>query len=470
MVPTIIEAPPNQNITVDPNSNLRSELSDSIMHEPMNPGTNSTSAPNDRAITSSHLTVPSSPPLQLQSTLNNLSSLTPEQLSLLLSFLSQLDVPSSPSIDPSLGFPSNPDNADVNQLNTFAHSPSNFGFSSLGNLSSPSLPGFTSSLNTGTGLPPLLTGTSAAETATTPTSPGLTMGPDHLLTLEPDAANAAVLPRLERHWKDVQDVDKDVLESENQIHQLIDSLGPFLLSSTGLPGLGLGPAVQMNGGSTMMPSMNEATPTMKHINMLNATSSHSTTTKMDGVDDAETDISSLDPAHLSIPTGLENTDFDFDSFFPHNSSTSTSDSTTTRTTMTNVANASLSSTAVNPLSAKPSVIDSTKDINFDMDGISGLGDINGYNDLNVGPQTMSSSFLNDGHLPAPSESPVQRSKTLSVSPTTTTNTSGIGRKRKSEVIGMEELEDALLGVAKDGSGLVVPGGETVGVKAKRRKD
>jgi len=34
---------------------------------------------------------------------------------------------------------------------------------------------------------------------------------------------------------------------------------------------------------------------------------------------------------------------------------------------------------------------------------------------------------------------------------------------------MEELEDTLLGVAKDGSGLVVPGGE-VGVKAKRRKD
>jgi len=35
---------------------------------------------------------------------------------------------------------------------------------------------------------------------------------------------------------------------------------------------------------------------------------------------------------------------------------------------------------------------------------------------------------------------------------------------------MEELEDTLLGVAKDGSGLVMPGGETVGVKAKRRKD
>jgi len=273
----------------------------------------------------------------------------------------------------------------------------------------------------------------------------------------------------------VQAVDKDVLESENQIHQLIDSLGPFLLSGTGLSGSGLGPAVQMNGGSTMMPSMNEVTPTMKHVNMPNAASSHSTMTKMDGidgrnngVDDAETDISSLDPAHLSMPNGLENTDFDFDSFFPHNSSTSTSDSTTTRTTMTNAANASLSSTAVNSLSAKPSFIDSTRDINFDMDGI---GDINGYNDLNVGPQTMSSSFLNDGHLPAPSESPVQRSKTLSVSPTTTTNTSGIGRKRKSEVIGMEELEDALLGVAKDGSGgLVVSGGETVGVKAKRRKD
>lgn len=115
-------------------------------------------------------------------------------------------------------------------------------------------------------------------------------------------------------------MDKDVLESENQIHQLIDSLGPFLLSGTGLSRLGLGPAVQMNGGSTIMPSMNEVTPTMKHVNMLNTTSSHSTTTKMDGtggsnngVDDAETDISSLDPAHLSIPTGLENTNFDFDS-------------------------------------------------------------------------------------------------------------------------------------------------------------
>jgi len=44
-----------------------------------------------------------------------------------------------------------------------------------------------------------------------------------------------------------------------------------------------------------------------------------------GVDDAETDIPLLDPAHLCIPTGLENTDFN-DSFFPRNSSTSTSDS------------------------------------------------------------------------------------------------------------------------------------------------
>ena len=69
--------------------------------------------------------------------------------------------------------------------------------------------------------------------------------------------------------------------------------------------------------------------------MSNAASSTSTTTRMDGIggrnnggDDAEMDISSLDPAHLYIPTGLENTDFDFDSFFPHVSSTSTSDSTT----------------------------------------------------------------------------------------------------------------------------------------------
>jgi len=163
-----------------------------------------------------------------------------------------------------------------------------------------------------------------------------------------------------RRRKDVQDMDQDVLELDNQIHKLIDDLGPFLLSGTGLSGLGLGPAVQMNGGSTMMPSMNEVTPTMKHINMWNAVSSNSTTTKMDGiggrnngVDDAEMDIPSLDPAHLSIPTGLENTDFDFDS------STSTSDSKT-RTTMTNAANAS---SAVNPLSVKPSAIDSTRDIN-----------------------------------------------------------------------------------------------------------
>jgi len=310
------------------------------------------------------------------------------------------------------------------------------------------------------------------------------MDSEHLLTLEPDVANAAVLPRLERHWKDVQDMDKDVLESENQIHQLIDSLGPFLLNGAGLSGLGLGPAVQMNGGSTMMPSMNKATPAMKHVSMSNDASSNSATTKMDGiggrnngVDDAETDISSLDPTHLSIPTGLENTDFDFDSFFPHNSSTSSSDSSTT-----NAANASCSSSVVNPLSIKPSVIDSTRDIDFDMDDISGIGDINGYNDLNVGPRTTTTSFLNDGHSPVPShpapESPIQsttRPKTSS-SPTTMTttttrssNTSGIGRKRKSEVIGMEELEDALLGVAKDGSALV-PGGETMGVKAKRRKE
>ena len=473
-VPTVIEAPPNQNITIDPIPNFRSELSDPIMRQSNgSAGTNSMSSPNDRAITSSHLTVTSPPPLQLQSTLNNLSSLTPEQISLLLSFLSQLDVPSSPSIDPSLGLPSN-DNADVNQLNTFAHSPSNFDFSSLGNLSSP---GFASSLGTGTGLPPLLTGTPAAETASTPTSPGMAMGPEHLLTLEPDAANAAaVLPRLERHWKGVQDMDKDVLESENQIHQLIDSLGPFLLSGAGLSGLGLAPAVQMNNSSTMMPSMNEATPTMKPVNMPNAASSTLATTKMDGrnndVDDVDTDISSLDPTHLSIPTGLENTDFDFDSFFPHNSSTSSSDPAT----MTSAADAS---PLAIPLSIKPSVIDATRDINFDMDGISGIGDINGYNDLNVGPQTRSSSFLNNEHSPPPPppppESPVQRTtktKTSSTPTTTTTgpNTSGIGRKRKSEVIGMEELEDALLGVAKDGSARVVSGGETVSVKAKRRKD
>ena len=83
------------------------------------------------------------------------------------------------TIGPSLRLPSNPDNADVNQ---FAHSPSNFDFPSLGNLSSPSLPGFVSSLGTGTGLPPLATGITTAETAAT-TSPGLTMGPEHLLTL-----------------------------------------------------------------------------------------------------------------------------------------------------------------------------------------------------------------------------------------------------------------------------------------------
>ena len=150
-------------------------------------------------------------------------------------------------------------------------------------------------------------------------------------------------------------------------------------------------------------------------------------------------------------------------FFPHNSSTFSSDSSTT-----NAANPSSSSPAVNPLSAKPSVIDSTKDIN-------------GYSDLNVGPQTTSSSFLNDGHSPAPllPESPVQgatKSKTSSppLTMTTTTtrrsNTNGIDRKRKSEMVGMEELEDTLLGVAKDGSVLVMPGGENVGVKAKRRKD
>jgi len=38
------------------------------------------------------------------------------------------------------------------------------------------------------------------------------------------------------------------------------------------------------------------------------------------------------------------------------------------------------------------------------------------------------------------------------------------------MVGMEELEDTLLGVTKDGSVLVMPGGENVGVKAKRRKD
>ena len=201
--------------------------------------------------------------------------------------------------------------------------------------------------------------------------------------------------------------------------------------------------MQMNGGSPM-----------KYVNMSNAASSNSTTTKMDGiggrnngVDDADTDISLLDPAHLSIPTGLENTDFDFDSFFPHNSSTSSSESMT-RTMRMNAANTS-SSLAVTPLSAKPSVIDSTRDINR----------------------------YNVGHSPVspPPESPVQSTmklKTSSTPPTTTTrssNTSGIGRKRKSEVIGMEELEDALLGVAKDGSGFVVPDEENVGVKAKRRK-
>jgi len=92
-----------------------------------------------------------------------------------------------------------------------------------------------------------------------------------------------------------------------------------------------------------------------------------------------------------------------------------------------------------------------------MDGTLGIGDINGCN-------------VGHSPVPPPSESPVQsttKSKTSSTPPTT--KASGIDRKKKSEVIGMEELEDTLLGVAKDGSGLVVPGGE-VGVKAKRRKD
>jgi len=181
--------------------------------------------------------------------------------------------PSLYTIYPSLGFPSNPDNTDVNQLNTFAHSPSNFDCSSLGDLSSPTLAGFASSLNTGTGshcheqeplqlrLRPLLHRQDRR----------------WVLTLESDVANAG------RRRKDVQDLD--VVESENQIHQLIDDLGPFLLSGTGLSGLGLGPAVQMNGGSTMMPSMNEVMPTMKHVDMLNAASSHSTTTKKDGIGD-----------------------------------------------------------------------------------------------------------------------------------------------------------------------------------------
>ena len=461
----------NQSIVTDPNTNLGSsspELNDAIMHESSaneNASTNSTPTANDRAIAPSHHTVPSPPPLQLQSTLNNLSSLTPEQLSLLLSFLSQLDVSSSSSIDPNLGFPSNPDNVDVNQLNTFAHSPSNFDFSSLGNLGSPNLPGFSSGLGTGTGFLPLLTGSSASGTTSTPTSPGLTTNPEHLLTLEPDVANSAVLPRLERHWRDMQDVDKDVMESENQIHQLIDSLGPFLIGAAGLTGLGPGPTAQMNGGSTITPNMNE---TMKHVNVLNASS-----TKVNGigggdkgnnVDDADTDISSLDPTHLSIPSGLENTDFDFDSFFPHNSSTSS----TNPSFSADAANASPST--IDDLTAQPSDIDSASDINFVMDDISG---INGYNDLNAGAETI--SFLNNEASPASTStvtpgSPVQSTKIKTSSPPTMNSNAGkISRKRKPDMMGMEELEGALLGAAKEGSALA-PDGETTGLKVKRRKD
>ena len=53
----------------------------------------------------------------------------------------------------------------------------------------------------------------------------------------------------------------------------------------------------------------------------------------------------------------------------------------------------MSSSAVNALSAKPSVIDSTRDINFDIDGISATGNIDGYDVGHSSPRLLLPSHL-----------------------------------------------------------------------------
>lgn len=438
----------------------------------------STSAALDRAVTPSRLT--SSSPFQLQSALNSISNLTPEQLGLLLSFFPP-DSSSTSSMDPTLGFPSHSDNAGTGQL-TFAGgapSPPTFDLSSLGGVGSPAFSGFSSGANSG--FPALLTGSPAHNPSGTASNPP---GSEHLYAFEPDGGDthsvgSVLSPRLDRHWRDVRDVNNDVAQLEDQVNHLIEPLGfltPYLNMGS-VPGLGS----MAQGNDTTSTSTGINSATNDGNNMLpNASSSNpsaSATTQVNSSGDADTDISSLDPTHLSIPTGLENTDFNFHSFFPSSSTHSTSSSTNANNTPTS---------AMSTATPKPGVIDSTMDMNFDMGDISGIGGISSYNDLNSGPET-SAAFLSEVPSPAPSTtstlpggapgSPVQSTRSKPMTTTTTTkggNVGGVGRKRKSDAMAMGDLEGALMGTTSSADvagkgGSAVSGGEA-GTKVKRRKD
>jgi hypothetical protein len=182
------------------------------------------------------------------------------------------------------------------------------------------------------------------------------------------------------------------------------------------------------------------------------------------------DISSFDPTHLSIPT---DTDFDFDSFFPHNSHT-------TATTTTTI-NPSSTTTTNNP-TASTGMMDPTMDSmdfgrDMDMGDISGIGGgLSGFD----GP--LEAAFLDE--VPSPSTTTtaaVPASSAVGGSPVQHSNrtrtksdaASPGGRKRKSDLMSVDELEGVLIGANAAtnsvSAGSTGAGGEGGG-KVKRRKD
>ncbi|KXN84839.1 Heat shock factor protein [Leucoagaricus sp. SymC.cos] len=457
--PTVAEATPvlpNPNIDFygsGPNDTVMQDASQSTNHST---NLSSTSTALDSPITPSRFTSSGSPTsLEVDPRIQMaLASLTPEQLSAILNLSSQFDASSSSSsIDPNLGFAQ--DTTSSNQLTTFA------GGNGGNGLTAPSPPPFDfSSLSGFSGLSPGLTSGFPALLSGSPSHPSSnTSGPvpenEHLLSfqdsgntmVETTGAPTAISPRLERHWRDVQDVNNDVAESQSQINQLMEALGPLLGAgfATGtINDVNLNSVNAMNANSTIggnTPSSN-----------VSAGNASPGTTSTSRVSSAE-DISALDPSHLSIPTGLEHADFDFDSFFQHNPATTTTTTTSSSGPSSN-----------NPSSTNAGIIDSTMDsMNFDMPG---------YTDLS-GPET---AFLDEVPTsPITSTTTTRSPGSPNTRTTTRSNTatpSRVGRKRKSDVMAMGELEGALQGVTSNagpssGDGATGPG---AGAKVKRRKD
>ncbi|KAJ3573377.1 hypothetical protein NP233_g2473 [Leucocoprinus birnbaumii] len=465
--PTIREATSSPNVAT--NSNFYGSLNDAVMRDGTTQPSSLPTSTNANAATSTALDHAVAPPRIATSSPNPIFNIPPEQLNAILA-LFQHDPSTLSTIDPNLAFPASSDSAEPGQLTAFnpgAPSPPSFDFSSLGSPGHSGFPGF----------PALLSGSPAHPAGTASTPPGS----ENLLSFGPEddshGVSAAISPRLERHWNDVQDVDKDVSESENQINTLIESLGPLAqyIGPHNLAGLGPMPHVTSTSHSTQNTSLPQAAASSSSPTI--TTTKHHHTGSLDGGggtgisnDTEETDISSFDPTHLSIPSGLEHTDFNFHSFFPHPST-----STSTMPSTAHPSSSSSTSTTTSTANTKPGVIDSTMDINFDMGDISGMGGISPYNDLNSG---TAAAFLSEVPSPAPSTASTTTAMPGVPGSPVQSTVKANGRKRKSDAMAMSELEGALMGTnassvgggggggVKDGGG----GGTGEATKAKRRKD